>query len=733
MPRRHLKQVYLFSSLALGAYLLVHLLGSFLPVQVTPTSLYALPWLMMAMATLASSLGGVKILPLALLILAFEASRSGLGSAGWLVPVLAATLYLADRVGKSLRMAHQRLAWLLEASEEISRATQFEVLVEALPRLLAPLAPTVEVWRRDPRADLQEDLPLRRATLSYHPSPGVRLVAALGSPFALGQMALLEALDRTGGITQFVLVDEEPLYLLRLDGPRPLSPTQVRSLERLAELAGQRLTRLQGRAHTAFLQRLSELFDQADDGLGDGLEALCGFLQLERGYIYKQKGSRLFLLASCGPKAGLDGREGLLLEGLAQRVLEQKEAYFSTQGRFEEKPTQAAALLPLSTGPNRPRHLLVLFQGEARWWTEGERRLLLSVTRVLGRALHRQEMLAQRETILRLSQKAHQGEEGLYQEILQEAVGLVPGAEAGSLLLREGTVYRYKAALGYDLAALGGLELSEDDLLEWYTLGQEGWGQGRPRLLWGEALRRVLQASAQSKPELREAGRLGQIQANLTLPVVFQGQVVALLNLENLHDPTALAEDSLEAARFFAEPIGALIHGLRQRALLEAAARTDALTGLLNRRAFDQDLAQELERARRYGYPLSLLVFDLQNFKQINDTLGHAAGDQALQVVAEILKQHTRESDRPYRWGGDEFALVLPHTGASGAAALVAHLSERISAVVLNGHHLGANIGLAIFPQEANSFDALLSLADTRMYQAKALGVAWCLNSSEGF
>ncbi len=737
MPRRHLTQVYLTSGLALLAYLLVFSLGPLLPISLGPSSLYALPWLMMALATLASSLGWLWALPLAGLAWGLEALRYGPGQALWLLPVLAATLYLADRVGHSLRRAHRRLAWLLEASEQVSRATRFDELVEALPRWLAPLAQSVEVWQRDAQADPLTDLPLRKATLSHHPTVGLRLVAAWNSPHALGQRASLEALDRAGGFTLVLPVEGEGLYLLRLLTPRPLGPTEARSLERFADMVGQRLTRLQGRAHAEFLQNLSALFEegQASD-LEDGLEALCRFLQLEAGVVFKQRGSHLVPLASGGDTSGLMALypEGLpFAKGPGWRVLQAGEAYFTSRYWLEPDtpphPAQAKlgglALLPVSTGPHRVRHLLVLAQREAHWWSEGERRLLLAAARILGRALQRRETLVQRETLLVLSQKAHQGaEEGLYQEVLQKAVELVPGAEAGSLLVWEGSSYRYKAALGYDLAALRGLAFSEDQVFRWYGQDRKSWLQGEPRLLQGGALRRVIQAESQRIPGLEEAGRLEQIQASLALPVVFRGQAMALLNLENLHDAQALAQDSLEAARYFAQPIGALLYGLHQRALLEASARTDPLTGLGNRRAFDQDFAQELNRARRYGYPLSLLVLDLQNFKPVNDRLGHAAGDRALQRVAQVLRQHTRDSDRVYRWGGDEFALLLPHTGAAGAARLAEHLASQVAAIALDGIHLGASLGLASFPQDGADFDGLLSLADTRMYQAKAQGVA---------
>jgi diguanylate cyclase (GGDEF)-like protein len=114
---------------------------------------------------------------------------------------------------------------------------------------------------------------------------------------------------------------------------------------------------------------------------------------------------------------------------------------------------------------------------------------------------------------------------------------------------------------------------------------------------------------------------------------------------------------------------------------------------------------------------------DLQGFKAINDSLGHAAGDQALIRVAQLLEGERRSSDHLFRWGGDEFAAILPHTSKTEAATVAARYVQLIKSVCFDKHCLDVNIGLASYPEDGSTLDVLLATADTRMYQAKALGI----------
>jgi diguanylate cyclase (GGDEF)-like protein len=156
---------------------------------------------------------------------------------------------------------------------------------------------------------------------------------------------------------------------------------------------------------------------------------------------------------------------------------------------------------------------------------------------------------------------------------------------------------------------------------------------------------------------------------------------------------------------------------------LADAARTDPLTGLQNRRGFEETFGTEVERARRHDRPLSVLVGDLDHFKRVNDRLGHPAGDAALQRVGEILRSGRRRIDRVARTGGEEFALILPET-AQRDAYLVA---ERLRVSVERAFSdrpvpMTMCFGLSTFPGDGTTVDALLASADQALYGAKDLG-----------
>ncbi len=154
---------------------------------------------------------------------------------------------------------------------------------------------------------------------------------------------------------------------------------------------------------------------------------------------------------------------------------------------------------------------------------------------------------------------------------------------------------------------------------------------------------------------------------------------------------------------------------------LASLASTDSLTGLANRRVFCGELSRQVARAQRTGAPLSLLLIDVDNFKQYNDTFGHPAGDAALHTIGHLLYDTVREGDFTARYGGEEFAIILPDTGR--ATALQA--AERVRAAVENCSRLEVpitiSIGLApLFRQDTAA--ALMTAADKALYAAKAAG-----------
>ncbi|HET6930595.1 MAG TPA: diguanylate cyclase [Candidatus Acidoferrum sp.] len=151
-------------------------------------------------------------------------------------------------------------------------------------------------------------------------------------------------------------------------------------------------------------------------------------------------------------------------------------------------------------------------------------------------------------------------------------------------------------------------------------------------------------------------------------------------------------------------------------------AVTDPLTGLYNRRLFAESFEKELNRARRYGLPLGIVILDLHRFKEVNDKYGHPSGDEVLRAAATTLQKALRTSDSAFRIGGDEFALLLPQTDAAQAIALSRRI-ESVFAETLRPLQLNFAVtmdhGVATFPQDGDQSDQLIRVADERLYRFK--------------
>ena len=160
---------------------------------------------------------------------------------------------------------------------------------------------------------------------------------------------------------------------------------------------------------------------------------------------------------------------------------------------------------------------------------------------------------------------------------------------------------------------------------------------------------------------------------------------------------------------------------------LARQARHDQLTGLLHHQAFVRELELELARASRYGHGVSLVFLDLDRFKEINDTLGHPAGDRVLQRLGAVLRESLRGSDLAGRMGGDEFAAYLVESDEEAGGRLVGRLNDRVDELISAEElpvHCSFSAGIAHFPDEAADADALFRLADRRLYEAKRASAA---------
>jgi diguanylate cyclase (GGDEF)-like protein len=155
----------------------------------------------------------------------------------------------------------------------------------------------------------------------------------------------------------------------------------------------------------------------------------------------------------------------------------------------------------------------------------------------------------------------------------------------------------------------------------------------------------------------------------------------------------------------------------------EEEAFTDHLTGLANRRRFERQLEREITRTLRYGHPFCLLMLDIDHFKNINDSYGHNAGDEAIRHLAKILQEGTRGIDLAARIGGEEFAVILTETSLKGGVEVAERLRGKLKLLEIPcGGHITASFGVAESPSCAQTADELLRCADAALYEAKHLG-----------
>ena len=204
------------------------------------------------------------------------------------------------------------------------------------------------------------------------------------------------------------------------------------------------------------------------------------------------------------------------------------------------------------------------------------------------------------------------------------------------------------------------------------------------------------------------------------------GAIVGLDRLPSSREPR-LAPSMLRQVRVLLEPASVALDNALILKRAEALSVTDDLTHLYNSRYLNLVLRKETKRASRNGRPLSLLFIDLDGFKGVNDTHGHLFGSRALVEAAAVIRGSARETDVVARFGGDEFALVLPDTGGEGAFAVGERIRERVAAhKFLAGDgldiHLTVSVGVATLPDVAASADELMQAADKAMYRVKDAG-----------
>jgi two-component system cell cycle response regulator len=237
---------------------------------------------------------------------------------------------------------------------------------------------------------------------------------------------------------------------------------------------------------------------------------------------------------------------------------------------------------------------------------------------------------------------------------------------------------------------------------------------------------------ARGAVERDETSRAGEPAPGVAVPLRSGSRVLGALALIHREGAPALDTASVEAVEALAVPAGVAVGNVLEHEETRRLSVTDALTGAGNFRHLSTTLAREVERATRFGRPLSIVMLDLDHFKAVNDSHGHAFGDGVLREFARRLQDCLREVDTVARYGGEEFAVVLPETGSDGAAAVTARIVAAVRArpftVGAASQAVTVSAGVASFPDHGRTASEILRAADAALYVAKAAGRdGWCL------
>ncbi len=298
--------------------------------------------------------------------------------------------------------------------------------------------------------------------------------------------------------------------------------------------------------------------------------------------------------------------------------------------------------------------------------------------------------------------------------VIMEKVGQLLRPKTWSLLL----VDEHTGDLTFEIAVSPAAERLKDIRLR-KGEGIAGWValHGEPLLIPNVA------RDERFAPKVDAVARFNT-RSIVCVPLKSKNRILGVIELVNSLEESRFCEADLKILSTIADYAAIAIENARYVERVRELVVTDDLTGLYNSRYLLDLLDYEIDRARRYGYPVSLVFLDLDFFKDVNDTYGHLVGSRLLAEVGRLIRGQIRKADVAIRYGGDEFVVVLPNTPKEGAVTMATHLRTRLRDQYFledEGYRirLTASFGVATFPDDAETKLALIRMADRAMYRVK--------------
>lgn len=275
--------------------------------------------------------------------------------------------------------------------------------------------------------------------------------------------------------------------------------------------------------------------------------------------------------------------------------------------------------------------------------------------------------------------------------------------------------------------------LIEDNEIQFLALSSEAgsaWQLGGRLPIKGTAIERIAaNRKAIIEPDLSLESHFTMGEYHLRegmrsvayVPLVVRDEVIGTLIVASQH-PDAYAQKQIDILEQLASRIAVPVENSRLYAKAQWMARIDELTGLLNRRSLDEIINSEVSRHSRYGGVLSLTILDLDSMKTVNDRHGHLAGDKLLGQIGLVLKRSIRRADQAFRYGGDEFAVLLPQTSIDAAMHVAERIRRQVASATRENIPCTASLGLASWPTDGVTANEIIAAADAALYQAKRSG-----------
>jgi len=299
-------------------------------------------------------------------------------------------------------------------------------------------------------------------------------------------------------------------------------------------------------------------------------------------------------------------------------------------------------------------------------------------------------------------------------DVLLDATARVLPYDAASVMLIKGDYAFVNRWRGHD-------RFGPADWIQHFRIRVSDW----PNLLYMYETHRPKHiADVRQDPEWVGFKQVSYVRSWVGAPILSRSQVLGFLSLDSIQPGFYSAKDG-EVLAALAAQVGVALDNAMLYKRQAKLARTDGLTGLPNRRRFDEDVEREVLRALRFGRPVSLLMVDLDDFKLYNDAYGHPAGDEVLRALAQVLRQHLRSVDIPARYGGEEFAVILPETDLEQALEVAERLREHVALMHVPFNlkqPITVSIGVATLPRHAMKPETLVEAADQALYAAKQAG-----------